>query len=854
MAWSDDAPIRVFLVEASAVALALLKRGLAGHAHIRVVGSARDTGDALKRIPELDPQVLCVSPNLPILDGQSFIRSVMAHFPRPILLVGISSDGDESPNVFQLFDAGALDLYLRPMTWNQGGVDDLSRDLAARIESLAALEPFPRPTTGKPAPLPTMALAAVNMVVLAGGLGAIGTMREILSGLPTDFPAPILCVQHLDGGMQQQLVDWMAQHTAMPVHMGVHGEVPMAGSIYFPPEGKHLALDGLGRMVASNLDPVEGRRPAINVTLESVAVVHNGAAIAVLLSGQGRDGVRGMAALARVGAVTLVEDRSTAAAFDLPGRVRDLDVATHMLPGPDLLKALLNLTSRRSGRDRRVEPVQADPRPEGRAGNLLVVEDSPTQAFKLRRFLQESGYAVTVAKDGVEGLEAARRVRPQLIVSDVSMPRMDGFELCRAIKNDPELKGMPVMLVTALTNPGEILSGLAAGADNYLTKPWEGTHLLSCIQELLQGLAHPEELGEGLEIHFEGQTHIINSSRRQILDLLLNTYQKAVRQNKELTDNQLELKMLNMQLVEQASKESQLNKRLQEENRVRAEVEVRQARTLRELEEANRELDDFAFIVSHDLKAPFRAIGSLTSWLVSDYSDQLDAEGRDLVALLATRAQRINTLIEALLQYTRVSRVNERLVAVNLDRLVRSIIKTMEIPEEMEILVDPPLPTIHLEERPAQRIFFNLIDNAVRYMDKEAGTVRVGLAGEDEAWWRFEVVDTGPGIEERHFKKIFGVFQTLQPRDELETAGMGLALVRKIIGKYGGNIGVESTVGKGSTFHFTLPKDPAVVLEVHGRREAREGEGEGESRDGAMDPPVATDRVAMGNQDEKRGF
>jgi len=393
--------------------------------------------------------------------------------------------------------------------------------------------------------------------------------------------------------------------------------------------------------------------------------------------------------------------------------------------------------------------------------------------------------------------------------------------MCRAIKDDPGLKKIPVMLLTALTSPEEILSGLATGADNYLTKPWEGPHLLTCIQALLAGVAHAGEVEEGLEIGFEGRSYSITSSRRQILDLLLTTYQKAVRQNKELTDSQLELKMLNMQLVEQSAKESQLNQRLQEENQVRAAVEIKQARTLRELEEANRELDDFAFIVSHDLKAPFRAIGSLTSWLVSDHSEQLDEDGRDLVTLLATRAQRINTLIEALLQYTRVSRVNEQLTYVNLDRLVRKIIKGIEIPEEMELLLEPPLPVIRLEEKPAQRIFFNLIDNAVRYMDKAAGTVQIGLVGEDADWWQFQVSDNGPGIEARYFDKVFGVFQTLQPRDELETAGMGLALVRKIVGKYGGSINIKSQMGKGSTFYFSLPKNPSEVMAVHGRSTAR---------------------------------
>jgi signal transduction histidine kinase len=177
------------------------------------------------------------------------------------------------------------------------------------------------------------------------------------------------------------------------------------------------------------------------------------------------------------------------------------------------------------------------------------------------------------------------------------------------------------------------------------------------------------------------------------------------------------------------------------------------------------------------------------------------------------------------MEYVRVTRLNEELQEVDLNRVVTRVIKNLKPPEEMEISIESPLPVIRFEPRRAEQIFHSLLENAVRYMDKRLGIIRIACVGEaaDAAgvgaaeeqllpggggWWNFRVSDNGPGIEEGHFEKIFAVFQTLQARDNQESSGMGLALVRKIVGKFAGRVWVESQVGQGSTFHFTLPKEP----------------------------------------------
>lgn len=240
-------------------------------------------------------------------------------------------------------------------------------------------------------------------------------------------------------------------------------------------------------------------------------------------------------------------------------------------------------------------------------------------------------------------------------------------------------------------------------------------------------------------------------------------------------------------------------------------AEERQARLLKELESANQELNDFAYIVSHDLKAPLRAIGSLANWILTDYADKFDKEGKEQMDLLLSRVKRMHDLIEGILKYSRAGRIREEKVEVNLNELVPGVIDMIAPPENVEIKIENELPTILCERIRIQQVFQNLLTNAIKFMDKPKGKIKVGCV-EDNGYWRFSIADNGPGIEEKHFAKIFQIFQTLSPRDEFESTGIGLPVVKKIIEMYGGKVWVESKVGYGSTFFFTLPIEETKTL------------------------------------------
>ncbi len=232
--------------------------------------------------------------------------------------------------------------------------------------------------------------------------------------------------------------------------------------------------------------------------------------------------------------------------------------------------------------------------------------------------------------------------------------------------------------------------------------------------------------------------------------------------------------------------------------------ENRQLKLVSELAAVNQELKDFAYIISHDLKAPLRGISSLADWLLNDYGDRLDDEGRDMLKLMSGRVRRMDDLIDGVLQYSRVSRVKENKTQVNLSQLLHETIDIIAAPNGIQIAIATDLPILWAEKTRMQQVFQNLIGNAVKYMGKPEGKIYIGHSQKDD-YWEFYVSDTGMGIESRHFDKVFQIFQTLVPRDQSESTGLGLAIVKKIVETYGGKIWLTSEVGKGSTFWFTLP-------------------------------------------------
>jgi PAS domain S-box-containing protein len=270
------------------------------------------------------------------------------------------------------------------------------------------------------------------------------------------------------------------------------------------------------------------------------------------------------------------------------------------------------------------------------------------------------------------------------------------------------------------------------------------------------------------------------------------------------------------QLLEQLGK---INRSLQEENiqRTKAEKQLEKLNadlesTVTQLSQSNGQLRDFVHLATHDLRTPLRGIGILAQWLLQDYHDKFDDQGRQQVDLLVRRVERMDKLMDAILQYSTIARNKRDEHRVDLNLLFNIVLAEIKPPPNIKITTNKDLPIVTCEEGHIQQVFYNLIDNAVKFMDKPEGHITINYT-EEERFWKFAISDNGPGIAPQHFERIFRLFQTLNDRDQLENTGVGLPLVKKIVELYGGRIWLTSKLGEGATFFFTLPMEPAAVAQ-----------------------------------------
>jgi len=273
----------------------------------------------------------------------------------------------------------------------------------------------------------------------------------------------------------------------------------------------------------------------------------------------------------------------------------------------------------------------------------------------------------------------------------------------------------------------------------------------------------------------------------------------------------LKTEQLEQMVKERTDKLTETNEHLKQEITEREEAERRQAELIEKVDNINKELKDFASIVSHDLKAPLRGIKSLATWILDDCSDKLGEQGNEQINLLLGRVERMYNLIDGVIQYSKAGRTEEKNVPVNLDDFIPEAIDMLVPPENISITIENTMPVIECAETHVMQLFQNLLSNAIKYMDKPQGQIKVGCVEED-GFWKFSIADNGPGIEEKHFEKIFKMFQALSVSEDFEGTGVGLTIAKKIVELYGGNIWVESKIGKGSTFFFTLPKQEMGVI------------------------------------------
>ncbi|MBB3212227.1 PAS domain S-box-containing protein [Herbaspirillum sp. Sphag1AN] len=236
----------------------------------------------------------------------------------------------------------------------------------------------------------------------------------------------------------------------------------------------------------------------------------------------------------------------------------------------------------------------------------------------------------------------------------------------------------------------------------------------------------------------------------------------------------------------------------------RKESESRQQLLINELTRINEELNNFAYVSSHDLKSPLRGIDQLASWIEEDLGGTLNAQTQNYLRLMRSRIKRMETLLDDLLQYAKVGRSDEDIVVVDTSALVKDVFDLTAGKKPIRLQLDAGLPVIQARKVPLELVFRNLIGNAIKHHDKEHGHLHVSAKVSGD-WIEFSVADDGPGIPVEHQQRVFAIFQTLKPRDEVEGSGIGLALVKKVVEAQGGHIALESDGHTGATFRFSWP-------------------------------------------------
>lgn len=436
--------------------------------------------------------------------------------------------------------------------------------------------------------------------------------------------------------------------------------------------------------------------------------------------------------------------------------------------------------------------MQLDSQNSGHKINILMVDDQPSKLLSYEAILAELGENLIKAGSAREALEYLLKHEVAVVLMDVSMPELDGFELAEIIHQHPRYQKTAIIFVSGVhLSDFDRLKAYERGAVDYVSVP--------VVPEILRA-----KVGVFVELY---------RKTRQLEQMNQELERRVAERTEELQRRNDQLQKLNDELTR-----------------------------------SNRELDAFTYIASHDLKEPLRGIHNYSHFLFEDYGDQLDAQGRDQLLTLQRLTQRMELLIDALLRYSRLGRQElERHpteLQSALDEALESLLSRIR-ESNVEVRLPRRLPVLAVDRTLAVELLVNLIANAIKYNNKPKKWVEIGWKTEAEDWEMengkagaseimdeegsealsstlssphnsqsstpiFYVRDNGIGISEKHRESIFRIFKRLHGRDDYGGGtGVGLTVVRKIVERHGGRIWLESLPGEGTTFYFTLTGETA---------------------------------------------
>jgi signal transduction histidine kinase len=455
-----------------------------------------------------------------------------------------------------------------------------------------------------------------------------------------------------------------------------------------------------------------------------------------------------------------------------------------------------------------------------RTQHILIAEDSATQAQQLQHILEQQGYRVTATANGRLALQAARLDRPALIISDVVMPEMNGYELCRQIKADTRLGDVPVVLVTTLSDPHDVIRGLECRADNFILKPYDSGQLLHRITFVLinSQMRQNEQPGMGLEIVFGGQKHFITADRLQILNLLLSTYEAAMQRNAELVSTRDTLRYTNQELRKMTLElEDRVLKRTRELEL--SNEALRQAQQTLIQQERLRALGQMASGIAHDINNAISPIALYTESLL-EHETNLSSVARDRLVTIQRAIDDVAQTVGRMREFYRPREPELDRAEVPLNKLVQQVVELTrarwsDLPQRRGIMIElkpalaSELPDIRGADNEIRDALTNLVFNAVDAMpDGGVIAVRTSMRSattEEGALTRevcLEVSDTGIGMDEETRRRCLEPFFTTKGD---RGTGLGLAMVYGMAQRHGCALEIDSKLGVGTTIRLVFP-------------------------------------------------
>lgn len=436
--------------------------------------------------------------------------------------------------------------------------------------------------------------------------------------------------------------------------------------------------------------------------------------------------------------------------------------------------------------------------PNTARSRIVWADDNADMREYVRRLLAER-YDVTAVPDGSAAVAAALATKPDLVLTDIMMPGLDGFGVLHALRADERTQTIPVILLSARAGEESAIGGLEAGADDYLVKPFSARELLARVQTHLAMAKLRREWLIELDRRIHERTADLEQTTN-VLEIEIVERKRAEEETRKLLTGAEESRRALLGILED---QQQAEREIRELN---ATLERRVAQRTSELEAANKELEAFSYSVSHDLRAPLRAVDGFSQAVLEDCGPLLPEQGRRDLQTIREGTQRMGKLIDDLLRFAQLSRLPLKKREVDMAALVRDVLEESNLQRagrQIEVRTGE-LPPGQGDPALLKQVWINLISNALKYTRKrEQAVVEIGCVS-GESGIAYFVRDNGTGFDMQYAAKLFGVFQRLHRAEDYEGTGVGLAIVQRVVHRHGGRVWADSVPDRGATFHFTL--------------------------------------------------